>query len=91
MTKAKNRPKSEDTQDTAKLIKKLLAEHIGVEPADINNSDSFAQDLHMSSTDLSDFFGILEERGIDTSTFDLPALETLNDLIESISSTEPIE
>lgn len=91
MTKTKNRTRSEDAKDTAELIKKLLADHIGVEPEDINNSDSFAQDLHMSSSDLSDFLGILEERGIDTSTFDLPALETVNNLIESISSIEPIE
>ena len=72
-------------------VKKILAEKIGVEGDDINDNDSFTDDLHMSPTDLSDFINALKILEIDTSQIVLTDLFTLNDLIDQLSSKEMIE
>lgn len=81
----------EEMKTSENLVKKLLAEHIGVEPEDINETDSLTEDLHMSSADLSDFVSSLEVKGIDTTPLDLPNIETVGDLIEALTSEELIE
>ncbi len=63
-------------------IKKILAEHIGVEPTDIHSDDFLSDDLHMSPTDLSDFVERLKKEGYDTQTLDLTEIETVNDLCD---------
>lgn len=77
--------------DTLALVKQLLAEHIGVEPQDIDDKDAFSEDLHMKSSDLSDFLEVLQGNGVETRNLDLTTIETVNDLIESIGSEELIE
>lgn len=64
-----------------KLIK-LLAEHIGVEPEDVNEDDSFLEDLHMDPADFSDFIHVLEKSGFTVNSSDLTGIETVEDLIE---------
>jgi acyl carrier protein len=64
----------------------LLAEHLGVEPDDIQEEYTFTEDLHMNPADLADFVHYLKNSGINTETLDLPNLETVNDLIENIES-----
>ena len=72
-------------------VKKILAEKIGVEGDDINDNDSFTDDLHMSPTDLADFVNALKILEIDTSQIVLTDLFTVNDLIDQLSSKEIIE
>lgn len=72
-------------------VKKILAEKIGVEGDDINDNDSFTNDLHMSPTDLTDFVNALKILEIDTSQIVLTDLFTVNDLIDQLSSKEIIE
>lgn len=93
MARANNTGNNKKTsqRDTSALVKKLLAEHIGVEPQDIDDNDTFSEDLHMRASDLSDFISILEDNGLETKNLDLTTIETVNDLIESISSEELIE
>lgn len=69
-------------------IKELLAQYLGLEPEDISDDDSLVGDLHMSATDLTDFVETLGDKGIDTSPLDLPNIETVSDLIESLISEE---
>lgn len=68
------------------LIKKILAEQLGIEPEDISADDSFRDDLHMSATDLTDFLQKLKEQGINISFFDLAEITTVADLTEAIIS-----
>lgn len=80
-------PSSNQEPDIGVSIKKLLAQHLGVEPEDIKDEDSFVVDLHMRATDLSDFFETLAT-SVNTSGLDLTEIETVGELIESLSSEE---
>ena len=72
-------------------INKLLANHLGVEPEDIENDDSLSEDLHMTAVALADFTHVLEKEGYPVSEIDFTELETVGDLIESLSSHEEIK
>ncbi len=69
-------------------IKQLLAEQIGVEAEDINDDDSFAEDLHMSPSDLSDFVHSLANSGFDIGSVDLADIETVDNLLENLEHEE---
>lgn len=73
-----------DKNDIEKNIKKLLAEHVGTEPDEINTDYSLKSDLHMNASDISDFLGKMEESDIDTSKIDLTEVDTVGDIIESL-------
>lgn len=77
--------------DLFESVKEALADQIGVEPSDIQDEDSFKEDLHMRATDLSDFMGTLSKMGIDTTKLDFAEIETVNDFIEYLNSQELIE
>ncbi len=68
------------------IVKKLLAEHVGLEVSDITEDDSFLEDLHMKPTEFADFLEELATQGLDTETLDLSSIQTVGDLIESLSS-----
>ena len=72
-------------------INKLLANHLGVEPEDIENDDSLSEDLHMTAVELADFAHVLENEGYPLSKIDFTQTETVGDLIDSISSHEEIK
>jgi acyl carrier protein len=69
-------------------LKELLANHLGVEVEDINDDDSFSQDLHTSPLDLADFVNGLTEYGFDTSKVKLNEIETFEDLAEALDIHE---
>ena len=69
----------------AEKIKKLLADFLGVDTDDIKNEYSLAQDLHMASSDLTDFVEALKAEGVDTSNLILTEIDSFDDLIESLS------
>lgn len=75
---------NKEEQTLQKKIKKILAELLGVEPEDINNFDSFKEDLHMGPVDLIDFLQSLKEIGLDSERIDFSEVETLEDLYELI-------
>lgn len=66
------------------LLRETLAEYLGIEPEDIDLDDNLMEDLHMRSSDLTDFFEILNSKGFDTSTLDITKIQTLSDLIEAL-------
>lgn len=68
------------------IVKSTLAEHIGVEPEDIEDDDSFVEDLHMNPTDLTDFIAKLEEAGIEVTEPDFSDSETIEEFIENLTS-----
>lgn len=72
-------------------VKETIAGQIGVELSDINEKDSFFEDLHMSAADMSDLTNLLTKKGVDVSKTDIAQIKTVYDLIESLSSEEPIE
>ncbi len=83
-----------DSREESKIltaIKVLLASHVGVDPEDITEDDTFLQDLHMRPSEFSDFLEELSEKGLDTSNLDLPTIKTVGDLAEALSSHEYTE
>lgn len=63
-------------------IKEALAAQIGVEVEDLNDEDSFVEDLHMTNADLTDFGQKLQALGADSSEVDFSSTETIGELIE---------
>jgi acyl carrier protein len=70
------------------FIKKLLSEYLGVEEDDIHLDDSLMEDLHMSSSDLTDFIHTLNEKGIEIDLAELVSIETLEELLDKITQEE---
>lgn len=69
---------------TAYVVKEFLAEQIGAEPEDLNDEDSFVEDLHMTNADLTDFAHKLESAGANPTEIDFATIETLGELIDAI-------
>ena len=74
--------------DKKSQIIKRLAEHIGVEPEDIDEDDAFLSDLHMNPTELSDFVHSLTSLDLDISRLNLTEIETIADLLEALGAAE---
>ena len=76
--------------DTEQKIKNLviekLAEHIGVEKEDINLDDSFVDDLHLNTIEITDFLQKLSEHEIEIDESEFESIDTVSDLIEYILS-----
>ena len=67
-------------------IKKLVAENLGVDEADITEESSFKEDLGADSLDLFELVMALEdEYGIDIPTEDLEQIATVGDVMEYIN------
>jgi acyl carrier protein len=66
------------------LIKKTLAEHLGVEIDDINEEDNLKEDLHMNPVDLTDFSQKLSSAGLEVEDLDFVEIETVLDLFEAL-------
>lgn len=82
---------TEEKKNKPEEIIKLLAEHIGVEESELSKEDSFADDLHISAADFTDFIEKLSGAGFDISSLDLSKTETIGELIEEIISKEELE
>ena len=70
------------------IAKKVLAEQLGLEPDDIQNDDSMADDLHMRPSDITDFIQKLGNKGAQVVDLDLVEIITLNDLFETLNLEE---
>ncbi|OGM09138.1 hypothetical protein A2159_01780 [Candidatus Woesebacteria bacterium RBG_13_34_9] len=70
------------------IIKVTLAQFLGIEPEDINDDDSFVDDLHMTASEISDYLLVLQEKGIDISKLDINSLETISELTENLNLDE---
>ena len=76
-----------DTEQKIKdLVIEKLAEHIGVEKEDINLDDSFIDDLHLNTIEITDFLQKLSENGIEIDESEFGSIDTVSDLIEYILS-----
>lgn len=69
----------------------LLMEQLGIEKEDILPEYSFTDDLHMSPANLTDFLESLGKIGIDTSKIDMTEIETVEEFMEELESTQLIE
>ena len=76
----------EPEEKTIKIIKAKIAEQIGVDIEDINDDDSFSEDLHMSASEFSDFLGSLSDLGVDAHSLEITSSLTVEELIEKVSS-----
>jgi hypothetical protein len=60
----------------------ILCAILGLEPVDIDVSDSFTDDLHMSPAAMTDFLDQLGEEGFEVEKIDMEEIDTLLDLFE---------
>jgi acyl carrier protein len=81
---------STDQDDMTEKVKALLAENLGVGIEDISQEDFFSEDLHMAPDKLADFVDGLGAKGFETAKIELTELETVDDLIEALSSGQDI-
>lgn len=77
-------------KETEEKIKALLADHLGTDPDDIDNEDSFIDDLNMRTVDLSDFFKLLSDNNFVVEDLEITDIKTVGDLIDIICSEENI-
>lgn len=63
-------------------IKRLLAEFLGIETADINDEDLLRDDLHMGPVDITDFANQLTENDLDVKQEDWQNIETVEDIYD---------
>lgn len=75
-----------ESNTLADEIKRVLSDHLGIEPTDISEEDTFMEDLHMKPTEFADFLEELNEEGFDTTDLDLSSISSVADLLESLSS-----
>lgn len=80
--------KDNTLENTLLTIKTLLAEHIGVEPEDINDEDVLQEELHMTAADLTDFHDVLQKEGFNTESVDFNSVETVHQLAEVLSAEQ---
>lgn len=78
-----------DTKELNNKLKTILAEHLGVETADINDDDDFIADLQMEPTSIFDFQEMLESNGFEVSKIDFKEIHNLEDLIDSLEGAVP--
>jgi isopentenyldiphosphate isomerase len=77
-----------ETIKTKQIIKQALADHLGIEPDDIDDDSILAEDLHMKASDLTDFVEVLTSLKLDVSKLDLTEVETFSDLVDSTTAHE---
>jgi acyl carrier protein len=70
------------------LIKKILADQLGIDAEDIHNDDSLYEDLHMNPSEITDFTESLIEKDLATNNIDFTEIETVEDLLEMLGVTE---
>jgi acyl carrier protein len=75
---------------TRKKVVQVLSEFLGVDYQEISDDDSFAEDLHMTTSDFAEFIAQLENMDIDTNDLDLHEAETVGSLIELIHLNQPL-
>ena len=67
-----------------KIIKRIIAEHLGVDVEDVQDEDHLTRDLHMSAADLTDVIEKLSTAGLDTDNINPQKIKTVKNLQESI-------
>lgn len=81
---------SKKPKDIRSSVKNILALMLGVEPSDLHDEDSLVEDLHMGATDLTDLSERLEGANYNTANLHFNEIETVEDLIDFLSSEEEI-
>lgn len=74
-----------DFNKTKDIVRRELANFLGVDTEDIEDDSSLTEDLHMKATDLTDFMEVLVRMGMETSAVDLTVTETFLDLVEALT------
>ena len=67
-------------------VRRELADYLGVEQGDIEEDSTLRGDLHMSPTDLTDFFEILKAAGLETEGVELTEIETFEELVDALAA-----
>jgi acyl carrier protein len=70
------------------VIKKHLADNLGISAEDISGDDDLKEDLHMNPGELSDFIQSLKNIGYSVDLSNIATIETVTELIEIISEEE---
>jgi len=71
--------------DIEKSIKEQLANFLGILVDDVSNDDDLKEDLHMSSSEITDFIHSIQSRGYTLDMSKITDLQTVTDIIEAVS------
>jgi len=74
-----------DFNNTKEIVRRELANYLGVETEDIEDDCLLTEDLHMKATDLTDFMEVLTRMGMETTDINLTEIETFLDLVEALT------
>lgn len=74
-----------DFNKTKDIVRRELANYLGVDTEDIEDDSSLTIDLHMKASDLTDFMEVLVRMGMETTGVDLTQTETFLDLVEALT------
>lgn len=67
-------------------IKKILSVQLGIQPEDIEESDSFSEDLNMTPVDITDFIESLKSNGVELSDTKILNSTTIEEFLDEIAS-----
>ena len=77
---------SNNLSNEGKKVTELLAKFLGVEPEDLNQTDSFTDILHMKPTDIADFLEIVKRNNLYLGDTDISEILLLSDLVEVVEA-----
>ncbi len=77
----------EDVSSVTDRLKKILVKELKVDPDQINNGSSLADDLGVDSADMVDLlFAIEDEFGIEISDDEVEEYQVFSDIVERIKA-----
>jgi acyl carrier protein len=75
----------EEQQNSIKIFRQIIADHLGLDPDDIHDDDRLVEDLHMRPPEITDVIETLSQHGFKARDLDLSEIETVTDLYESLN------
>ena len=71
----------DESKQIENTVKRLIAQMVGVEVEDVQNSDSLRDDYQMSPVDLTDLAENLYETNVVSKEIDMVEINTVEDLL----------
>lgn len=77
-------------EDIGKIVVKVISDHIGSDPEDINMDDDLQEDLGLNAAGLAEIVEAFDEKGLAAEKINIDEIETVSDLIENLKVEEEL-